>query len=188
MKKIDKLVEIQEKYQPVKDKADRLLDKGQDIIYQGRMMDYEQGKLSEAMASATQIRGMIKIGHGVLTESLMHRKVKKELINLGLYQENEIALDINEFLAMEGTAKAIMSSIDYRANIPKDYLKNLELVWSDASFFALDDASYISNLRYVIGSLSVRSIDMAADVEYVGGKTTSLDKDIEEQTRKVYVK
>lgn len=175
--KVARLEQIKEKYQPVKTKSERVIDKGQDIIYKGRMMDYEPDTLSEHLSSATQVRGMIKVGHGLLIEYMMYRKIKKELISRGLYTEEEIAMNIDELNAANGRTKVFLGDLDYRANINKNALTNLEVVFGNASFLALNRehsteeniSRYIKNLNVVMGDLSLNDLTCPIDLVAVFG-------------------
>lgn len=178
---ISKLYQLKKKYQPVKEKIDYLMDKGSTQVHYASQRDYEPGKLSEYVATAGVLKGYMSIGHSVIKEVLMLKKIKKELVIMGLYKEDEIVLDINELLAMKGKAKVLMGSIDYRANIPREYLTSLELIWSDASFIALNElrkedqginiSKYIKNLKVVMGDLIFNDLTCPIGLMATGGVT-----------------
>lgn len=176
---IKKLFKLKEKYQPVEYKANEVINKGQDIMYRANMMGSDEGKLSETQASAIIIRGMLKVGHGCLIEYMMHRKIKKELISLGLYKEDEIVIGINELNDSKTKVKVFIGDIDYRANIRKKDLDSLEVIFGNASFIALNSqygdeeniSSHIKNIKVVTGNLLLNDLTCPIDLVAVFGNT-----------------
>ena len=165
---IKKIYKIKKKYCFLRNKAKKFIRRGENIFFQAREKDNVTGKISSCYVTVQYIIGLIGIGYGYLMDHIYLKKIKKELIRQRIYRNDEIAIDINELTDMQGRAKVLLGSIDYRANIKKSYLNNLELIWGDACFLALDDAKYIKNLEVVLGKLQVRDLNCPLALKITG--------------------
>lgn len=165
MNKQELIIELNKKFKNARESVAKSYDKGQTLMYEGRMAK------SEKIQTVKMLAGASIIGLSRLKEIQMLMRVKHALVKSGLYKEEEIALDINEFLEKKGHAKVMLDSIDYRANINKGYLRNLELVWGNACFLALDTPESIKNLKYVVGDVQLRELTGPVGLEMTCGKT-----------------
>lgn len=102
-------------------------------------------------------------------EMRLFRAIKEELVQTGLYREDEIALDINEVLDGTGKARVLIGPIDYRAYYKAEMLANLEVVFSDASLTSLLHPSALKRLRYVMGNLRVGYLTSPLHLRATGG-------------------
>ena len=155
------LCEIKEKYEPVKSKNEEILAKAYEYV--------EKSLESDKHSMRNWLYAFSLAARSCARETVMYRRIKKELVSIGLYKDDEIAVELNDFLTMGKKAKAIIGPIDYRANIKKEDLENVELIWSDASFLALDDAKHLKSLKCVMGNLVVRDLNVPIPLEVTGG-------------------
>lgn len=115
------------------------------------------------------LRGASLAMRSVMNDHIRYQKIKDALVKSGLYKKSEIALELNEFLQMGRRAKVIIGPIDFAANIRKEDLLNIELLWSDASFTALNQSYYLKSLKYVMGNLTLGPLDYPLNLEFTGG-------------------
>ena len=120
---------------------------------------------------------------GTITEGLDNKKRKKQIAEASGYTKEEIAIDINEFIdhsrelrnaeAPEsvGKIRCYGDSISYSAQTAKIGYKDIETIFGDAHFEALDEVNCISNLKSVLGSVYFsRCTDLTGlNLEVVGG-------------------
>lgn len=115
----------------------------------------------------------------VVTEDLYNKKRKKEIVKASNYTSEEIAIDINEFLEATNSdekedmpvIKCFGDEIRYSALTCKNGFENIETIFGDAHFEALDDVSCLANLKYVLGSIyfsRCQELD-GFGIEVVGG-------------------
>lgn len=98
---------------------------------------------------------------GVATAALVadeveRRKRKKALMSALECKEEDIAIDINEFIDKKHKqlpVKYYGESIRYSAQIQPRWLSTLDTIWGDAHFEALDSCENLSALKSVWGDL-----------------------------------
>ncbi len=84
------------------------------------------------------------------------RSRKKALMEALHCSEEEIAIDINEFIQKTSKGARIKyygDHIYYSAQMRKEALDSIDTIWGDAHFEALDSCEYLSSLRSVWGDL-----------------------------------
>lgn len=120
---------------------------------------------------------------GTITEGLENNKRRKQIAKASGYAEEKIAMDINEFInhssdlrnaedkEQVGKINCYGDSIRYSAQTAKEGYTDIETIFGDAHFEALDEVSCISNLKNVLGSVYFsRCHDLTGlNLEVVGG-------------------
>lgn len=120
---------------------------------------------------------------GIFTERLDNSKKRKQIAKASGYSSDEIAIDINEFI---DNAKALREtedkdklskvrcygdSIRYTAQTADIGYQDIETIFGDAQFEALEDVSCLANLKNVLGSISFSKCQdlTGLSLEVVGG-------------------
>lgn len=120
---------------------------------------------------------------GTVTEGLENNKRRKQIAEASGYAKEEIAMDINEFISHSsdlrkvedkeqvGKIRCYGDSIRYSAQTAKEGYTDIETIFGDAHFEALDEVDCISNLKNVLGSVYFsRCHDLTGlNLEVVGG-------------------
>lgn len=144
---LDVLLKLKERLTPVKDKC-----QNESFLIVEDMNSVNDNILAETLRLGRIYARGIKL---LATQKSMYKKVKKTLINMGLYTSDEIALDVNELVSMGSSAKAVIGPVTYTRELPLECLTNLEFIWSDADFSNLYNSEYIKNLCAVFGKLTM---------------------------------
>ena len=130
----------------------------------------EEGKpltyISARIKNATNGFKIITCGIiGTISEGFDNKKRKKQISKASGYAEDEIAIDINEFIqharelgAAEDKEKlpkirCYGDSIRYSVQTAKEGYQDMETIFGDAHFEALDEVSCLSSLTSVLGSV-----------------------------------
>lgn len=152
----------------------RLTDKASDIWV--KSYDYDETKLIQKVAYGieTAIDGakFLTYGLGAIAFSeIENKKRKKQLIEILGCQENELAIDINEFMSLRARTRYYGDEYRYDATTKKENLANIEAFFGDVHLEALDDMHCLPSLRSVWGSIYFsRCTDLSGlNLEIVNG-------------------
>lgn len=106
-----------------------------------------------------------------IIERIWLNKIKKTIIEEGLFEEKQIALTVDDLIDMDGKANVLIGPIIYDESIPKHCLKNLVMVCSDADFRALDDSTCLTGLEIALGNLTLGKLTSSICLFFTAGKT-----------------
>lgn len=102
---------------------------------------------------------------GTISEGFDNKKRKKQIAKASGYTEDEIAIDIDEFIQRTrelGSTedkeqvpkmRCYGDSIRYSIQTPKEGYRDIETIFGDAHLEALDEVSCLSSLTSVLGSV-----------------------------------
>lgn len=101
-------------------------------------------------------------------ETARKRKQLRAILHCPL---EEIAIDINELAQRRGRVKYYGGNFTYSAGTPKEWLKNIQMIFGDAHLEALDEMACLGNLNSVCGGVYVSrcvDLDRLERLEFVG--------------------
>lgn len=98
-------------------------------------------------------KGLLLYSKAYIKEKMMYHKLKKMIIELGICNANEIAVDQEELIRKRGKAKVVIDSIAYDETMPLICLKNLVMACSDIDLLLLPSEFKLENLDCVLGDI-----------------------------------
>ncbi len=154
--------------------SERLVEKASDIWV--KSYDYDEHnpfqKVSYGIKSTIDGVKFFAYGLGAIAISeVENKKRKKKLLKILGCQDDELAIDINEFRILKAKTKYYGDTYRYDASTRKDSLGNIEAFFGDVHLEALDDMHCLHNLKSVWGSIYFsRATDLSGlSIEIVNG-------------------
>jgi len=89
----------------------------------------------------------------MLLEPIENAQIKRRLSHILKLKRKEIAIDENDLRKYQDKIRCYAGDFVYGVSTPKEYLKNIEVIFGDAHFEALDNMSCFENLKKVTGKI-----------------------------------
>ncbi len=148
---IRELCDYKEKLTGKKQTSEYFLDKA--LMMSEKLNEKEHEGLGKIVDGVRGVRFFAN-GLGAFIADEVEKQVRRNKVAkiLGC-DKKEVAVDM---FSLNKDTKYLANDITYKANIDKENLRNLKLVFGDAHFEALEDYSYLSSLDMVYGDLYLR--------------------------------
>ena len=87
----------------------------------------------------------------IIITKMIH--IKRRLRHILKLKRREIAIDENDLHKYQDKIRCYAGNLVYGVSTPKEYLKNIEVIFGDAHFEALDNISCFEKLKKVTGKI-----------------------------------
>lgn len=144
-----------------------------------RLSDWLVDKASNAlMHSSDNLMSIIRAGKlvtfglsAIAVDQVETTRKRKRLCAILHCPLEEIAMDINELAQRRGRVKYYGGDFTYSAGTPKEWLKNIQMIFGDAHLEALDEMTCLGNLNSVCGGVYLSrciDLDRLERLEFIG--------------------
>lgn len=122
----------------------------EELGYSAAKLNDDTGKGKMVLNFANLFLVMPKVG---LHSYLLKLRQKAKVSKVTGYSFNQIAGDLPELIYSDTEIKCCTFDITYKANIPREKMKKVEIIWGNTHLEALDDLTCLGELKAIIGDL-----------------------------------